>query len=51
MTAYFGVDALIHWFDVSGPPPSIAGPLLNTMPFLLFVTLGLLPGRSRVRQL
>lgn len=42
MTAYFAVDALIHWFDVSGPPESIAGPLINTIPFILFVTLGLL---------
>lgn len=40
MTAYFAVDALIHWFDVSGPPPSIAGPLINTIPFVVFVTLG-----------
>jgi hypothetical protein len=42
MTAYFAVDALIHWFHVAGPPESITGPLINTIPFVLFVTLGLL---------
>jgi hypothetical protein len=42
MTAYFGLDALIHWFDVRGAPESIVGPLINTIPFVLFVTLGLL---------
>jgi hypothetical protein len=44
MTAYFAVDSLIHWFNVSGPPPSLASPLINTVPFVLFVTLGLLRG-------
>jgi len=42
MTAYFAVDALIHWFDVRGAPESVVGPLINTIPFVLFVTLGLL---------
>ncbi len=42
MTAYFGLDALIHWFDVRGAPESIVGLLINTIPFVLFVTLGLL---------
>jgi hypothetical protein len=42
MTGYFAVDALIHWFDVRGAPESIVGPLINTIPFVLFVTLGLL---------
>jgi hypothetical protein len=44
MTAYFAVNALIHWFHVAGPPESIAGPLINTIPFVVFVTLGLLRG-------
>src|SRR5262245_15537520 len=26
MTAYFAVDALIHWFDVRGTPESVVGP-------------------------
>jgi hypothetical protein len=42
MTAYFAVNALIHWFNVAGPPESLASPLINTIPFILFVTLGLL---------
>jgi hypothetical protein len=42
MTAYFAVNALIHWFDARGPRESIAGPLINTVPVVVFVTLGLL---------
>src|SRR5262245_11133722 len=42
MTTYFAVDALIHWFDVRGAPESIVGPLINTIPVVVFVTLGLL---------
>ena len=42
MTAYFAVDALIHWFDVRGVPESAVGPLINTIPLVLFLTLGLL---------
>jgi hypothetical protein len=48
MTTYFAVNALIHWFDVRGAPESIVGPLINTVPFILFVTLGML--RTRVRK-
>ena len=42
MTAYFAVDSLVHWFNVAGPYESISGPLINTIPFAVFVTLGLL---------
>jgi hypothetical protein len=42
MTAYFAVDALIHWFHVAGPPESLAGPIINTIPLVLFLTIGLL---------
>jgi hypothetical protein len=47
MTAYFAIDALIHWFHVAGPPESVVGPVINTIPLIVFVTLGLLRGRPR----
>jgi hypothetical protein len=45
MTASWALHALAHWFDVRGAR-SLAGPLVNTVPFALFLTLGLLR-RSR----
>jgi len=42
LTGYLAVDALIHWFHVAGPPESIVGPIILTVPPILFVTLGLL---------
>jgi hypothetical protein len=42
MTAFWGLFALAHWFDVRGPVLSIGGPLVTTVSFLLFVSLGLL---------
>lgn len=43
MTASWALVALAHWFDVRGTR-SLAGPLINTAPFALFLTLGLLRG-------
>ena len=42
MTAFWGLIALVHWFDIRGPFPSVVGPAVNSVPFVLFVTLGLL---------
>jgi hypothetical protein len=42
LTAFWGLLALVHWFDVRGPSPSVVGPLVNTIPFALFVAVGLL---------
>jgi hypothetical protein len=42
VTAYWAIMAVIHWFNVAGPNPSIVGPLVNTIPFALFATLGVL---------
>jgi len=42
MTAAWGLIALAHWFDVRGPGHSGIGPLVNSVPFLLFLILGLL---------
>ena len=37
MTIFWGLLALIHWFDVRGPWHSIHGPIINTVPFVLFL--------------
>jgi hypothetical protein len=42
LTAYWALMAVIHWFNVAGPNPSIVGPLVNTVPFAVFAALGLL---------
>jgi hypothetical protein len=42
LTAYWAIMAVIHWFNVAGPNPSIDGPLMITVPFLVFLTIGLL---------
>jgi hypothetical protein len=49
MTAFWGLVALVHWFDIRGPVESVGGPLINTLPFGLFVVLGLLRLRSERR--
>jgi len=41
LTAYFAIDALIHWFHVAEPPNSITGPLILTIPAVVFLGLGL----------
>jgi hypothetical protein len=46
MTTFWGLFALVHWFDVGRPRESIRGPLVNTIPFLLFLLVGLLRARS-----
>jgi hypothetical protein len=42
LTAYWALMALIHWFHVASPSVSVVGGLINTVPFLLFLTIGLL---------
>jgi hypothetical protein len=50
LTVFWGLLALVHWFDVRGPSTSTIGPLINGMPFMLFVAIGAvrvaLEGRS-----
>ena len=41
-TAFWAIIALVHWFDVRGPFESVVGPLVNTVPFVLFLTIGVL---------
>ena len=46
MTTFWGLFALVHWFDVGRPRESVRGPLINTIPFVLFLLVGLLRARS-----
>ena len=41
ISTFWGLLALIHWFDVRGPWHSIAGPIINTIPFALSAVAGL----------
>jgi hypothetical protein len=42
VTTFWALMALVHWFDVRGPKPSVVGPLVNTVPFAWFALLGLM---------
>jgi hypothetical protein len=42
MTAFWALIALVHWFDVRGPAPLDVGLLVNTAPFVLFLSIGVL---------
>lgn len=42
LTAAFALIALAHWFDVRGAFHIGIGPLVNSLPFLIFLALGLL---------
>ena len=42
LTTFWGLLALVHWVDARGEFRSVVGPLINTVPFALFVILGLL---------
>jgi len=46
MTVFWGLFAMAHWFDVRGPFPSVGGPLLTTVPFILLLLIGLLRTRT-----
>lgn len=49
MAAAWALHALAHWFDVRGAR-SLAGPLLNTLPFILFLLVGLLRLKAREKK-
>ena len=42
MTVFFALLAVVHWVDVRGMRPSLAGPIINTIPLMLFVVVGIL---------
>ncbi len=49
MTTFWALFALIHWFDVRGPVRFDAGVLINAIPFLLFLSVGLVTKNRKVR--
>lgn len=49
MTVFWGLFALIHWFDVRGAFQPGIGPAINTVPLSLFVVVGLLRQGSEGR--
>src|SRR5262249_53911786 len=42
LTVFWALIALVHWVDIRGPSPSVVGPLVNSVPFVLFLAIGLL---------
>jgi hypothetical protein len=46
MTTFWGLIALDHWVDARGPVESVVGPLINTIPFILFALVCLLRHRA-----
>ena len=47
LTTFWALFALAHWFDARGFSQSVRGPMINTLPFILFVLVGLLRSTSR----
>jgi hypothetical protein len=46
MTAFWGLFALVHWFDIRGTFQPGVGQAINTIPFALFVVIGVLRQRA-----
>ena len=42
MTIYWAIMAIIHWFNVAGPWTSILSPIINTIPVVVFLLIGVL---------
>lgn len=40
MTVFWALMALVHWTDIRGLRPSLMGPMLNTVPVVLFAIIG-----------
>jgi len=49
MTTFWALFSLVHWFYVGGPFKSVTGPMINTIPFVLFAIVGLLRKYSEER--
>jgi hypothetical protein len=50
MTVFWGLIALVHWFDIRGSFRYDVGALINTIPLMLFVLIGLLRQTSSRRR-
>src|SRR5882724_660796 len=49
MTTFWALFALAHWFDGREGPRSVRGPMINTIPFVVFLLIGLLRTGSDAR--
>jgi hypothetical protein len=49
MTTFWALFSLVHWFYVGGSFKSASGPMINTIPFILFAAVGLLRKYSEER--
>jgi hypothetical protein len=49
MTTFWGLFALAHWFDARGGFEAGIGQMINTIPFVLFVLVGLLRQREQLQ--
>ena len=49
MTIAWALIALAHWFDVRESRNSVIGPIINSIPFVLFAGLGLLRRKFEMR--
>src|SRR5437773_6447387 len=47
LTTFWCLFALAHWFDARGAFHTALGPMINTIPLILFVLVGLLRSTSR----
>ena len=47
MTTFWAFFALIHWFDVRGPIRFDTGVLINAIPFILFLSVGLVTSNRK----
>ena len=45
MTMFWALFALAHWYDARGDIRSVKGPLINSIPFGLFLVVGLMRKR------
>jgi len=50
MTAFWALFSFAHWFAGSEGPRSIKGPIINTIPLLIFLFVGLLRAGFERRQ-
>jgi hypothetical protein len=50
MTVFWGLFALVHWVDIRGSFQPGIGPLIDTIPFGLFVAVGVLRHRLEGRS-
>ena len=49
MTLFWALMSMIHWLDVRGLRPSLMGPVINTIPVVLFLVVGLLRRRNQAK--